>query len=79
MQRALNIKWIIEQQIQIKMNVEDWMGILNKGPQIPIIIQTKIFNWGVTPILKLTPILNQYMSHASIVDFAPVKIQIVNR
>ena len=50
-QRALNIKWIIEQQIQIKMNVEDWMGILNKsikmdekGPQIPIIIQTKMFN-----------------------------------
>ena len=37
-----------------------------KGPQIPIIIQTKMFNRGVTPIIKLTPILNQYMSHASI-------------
>ena len=49
-----------------------------KGPQIPIIIQTKMFNGGVTPIIKLTPILNQYTSQASIIDFAPVKIQIIN-
>ena len=71
MQRALNMKWIIEQQIQIKIYVEYWMGILNKslkmeekGPQIPIIIQTKMFNQGVTPIMKLTLFLGQYMSHA---------------